>query len=988
MALEKTNIPVPFAQGVNTKSDDKQLLPGGLTRLENAVFKKLGQIEKRNGYEALGTDILGGGSITAARAISTFKAELNLYTNDKFYSYSSSADKWKEKGRVFNVSETSNSIIRNDNEQSELQVATENNLSLYTWADSRGGFRYTLLDDETKTVFNQDEVLFSGSEENIKLESLKGFLHVFFIDGTDLKVQKFNTVNPDGFEAAITLTSLVDAGNKNYAIKTIDDRIFISFQSTNAGGEIAVVSITTEEVISSTIGIIGETIERDADIITDEQSRVILFWSNSTDVKVAGFSFNLLSFVLPLTTIETIADISQVTGAYNSVTDEYEVVYDITNADPTKYLVKKSAVNLAASVTTPIVLLRSVSVASKSFKCEDINYFTVLHQSDLQSTYFVVNYNGEIVSKLSPGLAGTHILTNRTPHVPQLETCKFILTSQIKGKTLSEDNTLFSLLGVNSTIVDFDPETKYQDELLNNNLYITGGILQNYDGVTITEDGFHVFPEGIIDGGTATIGGGISDGQFQYVAVYKWIDNQGQIHRSAPSIPLSITLSGGTPTQTQTIDIPTLRLTDKVGIVIELYRTEDTGTIFHLVTEVASPNFNDKAVDIISIVDIISDSDLLSREILYTTGGVLENIAAPNATLITSFANRIFLSGLEDENKIAYSKLKTDGVAVEFSDFLTIDVQNTGGAITALAAMDGKLLIFKQSSIFVMAGDGPNNTGAQDTFTTPELIAADTGCNNPNSIVLVPNGIMFQSDKGIYLIDRGLNVVYIGINVEGFNDQAISSAVLVPDTNQVRFQIQNDLCLVYDYLVGQWSTFTNHEGPDADIYGDKYVYLRNDSQVYSEVNNLFTDNKQSIEMLLETGWMSFNGLQGFQRVYKMELLGKYFTPHLLRIKAAYDFNEAFIQEKTIDSDEHFNINKYGVDDNYGATTPYGGKAGDYQLRFDFKRQKSESVKIRIQELQATDFGEGLSLSAMTLQVGGKRGLFKNSQSRVVGMDED
>ena len=47
MALVKQNIPISFGIGVNTKVDDKQLLPGHLTLLENAIFTTISQINKR-----------------------------------------------------------------------------------------------------------------------------------------------------------------------------------------------------------------------------------------------------------------------------------------------------------------------------------------------------------------------------------------------------------------------------------------------------------------------------------------------------------------------------------------------------------------------------------------------------------------------------------------------------------------------------------------------------------------------------------------------------------------------------------------------------------------------------------------------------------------------------------------------------------------------------------------------------------------------------
>ena len=74
--------------------------------------------------------------------------------------------------------------------------------------------------------------------------------------------------------------------------------------------------------------------------------------------------------------------------------------------------------------------------------------------------------------------------------------------------------------------------------------------------------------------------------------------------------------------------------------------------------------------------------------------------------------------------------------------------------------MDDKLIIFKKDAIYYITGTGPDNTGANGTFSDATFITSTVGCANPSSIVLMPNGIMFQSDKGIWLLDRQLGTTY------------------------------------------------------------------------------------------------------------------------------------------------------------------------------------------------------------------------------------
>ena len=106
--------------------------------------------------------------------------------------------------------------------------------------------------------------------------------------------------------------------------------------------------------------------------------------------------------------------------------------------------------------------------------------------------------------------------------------------------------------------------------------------------------------------------------------------------------------------QQQTIEVPTLRITDKDNVDIELYRTEESGTVFYKVASVV----NDKTVNNLSIVDnSVSNTDLISQEVLYTTGGELENIAAPPSSIIESFKSRkrslalVCMFGYREKNK-------------------------------------------------------------------------------------------------------------------------------------------------------------------------------------------------------------------------------------------------------------------------------------------------------------------------------------------------
>ncbi len=154
---------------------------------------------------------------------------------------------------------------------------------------------------------------------------------------------------------------------------------------------------------------------------------------------------------------------------------------------------------------------------------------------------------------------------------------------------------------------------------------------------------------------------------------------------------------------------------------------------------------------------------------------MVENIGAPPTSVMTLFKSRLFLVDAEDKNLLWYSKQVIESTPVEMSDLFTLFVAPTIGAqgntgpITALSSMDDKLIIFKKNAIYYLVGVGPDNTGASNDFSDPVFVTSTVGCDEQNSIVFTPNGLQFQSDKGIWLLGRDLSTTYIGSPVEESN---------------------------------------------------------------------------------------------------------------------------------------------------------------------------------------------------------------------------
>ena len=477
------------------------------------------------------------------------------------------------------------------------------------------------------------------------------------------------------------------------------------------------------------------------------------------------------------------------------------------------------------------------------------------------------------------------------------------------------------------------------------------------------------------------VSGGSNTNAYFYQFTYEWTDGAGMLHRSAPSIPLAITTTGSGSAGSVTLYIPTLCLTYKVGnnpVRVVGYRWSQGQQEYYQFTSVVYPVINNTIHDFVTIVDGLADSSILGNTLLYTTGGVVENIAAPASIASCLFKSRLFLVDAEDQNLLWYSKQVIEAVPVEMSDLFTLYVAPTTGAqgstgpITALSAMDDKLIIFKKDAIYYLTGTGPDNTGASNDFSDPIYVTGSVGCSNPSSIVLMPQGLMFQSDKGIWLLGRDLSTNYIGAPVESFNSQTVESAQTIPATNQVRFLL-NGTTLMYDYYYNQWGTFNNIYAISSTLYQGYQTYLNKYGQVFQESPGTYLDGTSPVLMGLTTSWMNVAGIRGYERFYYFLMLGTYYTPFKLNVQLAYDYG---FPEYAIQVTPDNQTPNWGGDAQWGSGTAWGGIGNAFQARVFPNKQKCQTFQVSITEQYDSSYGQpagqGLSLSGFNFVIGVKK----------------
>lgn len=986
MALAKQGFNIKFGEGLDLKTDPNQVPAGKFLSLENTVFSTGNLITKRNGFGLLTT--LPDLSNTNLRTLND-----NLVATGKnLLTYSADTNQWINQGSVKPVDLEVQPLVRNASSETivDAQVAP-NGLVCTAFTDGTGSY-YQITDSKTTQAVLHPVAL------HVTATSCRVFLlgnyfvvtYLVTITGTPhlqyIAIPQSQPTMPLGPFDISTLVSGLTAG---YDGTVSNNSLFIAWESTAGNLRAAVLSSTL--LITNTHTIAGHASDLMSVTADNSGSNAVIwisFWDNSANNGYTSAFNQALTPVLAPTQFLAGVNIAELTSIANNqlLTLAYQRknTYAYTPNTETDFIEKKT-VTQAGVISSPTVVLRSVGIQSKLFHDADWNlYLLAVYGQAFQPTYFLIDLSGNVLTKVAYSNAAGYnsdqvlasvSLLDGNYNIPYL--FKDLLVPVNKTQGVADVSGIYAQNGVN--LATFDFSTQQYDSEIAHALHLTGGILWMFDGVKPVEHGFNVWPEDVT-ATTSGAGGNLSAQDYFYQVTYEWTDGAGNVHRSAPSVPVMVTTVGAT--SSNTVNIPTLRLTYKTtpnAVRIVIYRWSTAQQNYYQITSITSPLLNNPSVDSVTYIDTQSDADILGNELIYTTGGIVENIAAPASSASTLFKSRLFVVDAEDRDLLWYSKQVIQAVPIEMSDLFTIYVAPTAGAqgstghVTALSALDDKLIIFKKSAMYYIVGTGPDNTGAQNDFSEPVYITGTVGCTNPNSIVQMPFGLMFQSDKGIWILSRDLSTKYIGAPVEGFNNALVESALTIPGTNQVRFTLNTGAVLMYDYYYDQWGSFTGIPGISGTLNNGLHTYLNNNGQVLQETPNSYLDNTKPVLISWTSAWLKMTDLQGFQRAYYMYLLSNYLTPHKLAVSLAYDYDPASKQLSVI-APTNFSP-AFGLDPLYGSTAVFGGPPRVEQQRVFFRQQKCQAIQVSVSEMydptKGAIAGAGLSMSGLNIVIGGK-----------------
>ena len=200
-----------------------------------------------------------------------------------------------------------------------------------------------------------------------------------------------------------------------------------------------------------------------------------------------------------------------------------------------------------------------------------------------------------------------------------------------------------------------------------------------------------------------------------------------------------------------------------------------------------------------------------------TTGNYLPMTVSPKH--IEVFANRLFMSGFAYNKSAVWWSAVGALAGMDPTSYIEVRT-NDGDEITCLKNYGPRLVIFKNFSFHVLAGDAPQN------FSVGQA-SDEYGCVNNRCAVVYNDLMAFLDYKGVISFN-GASSELISYKIQNQIDRinwsaAKTTACMINDKQRSQLLIAvpvdgatyNNLTLVYDYIVNAW---TKYEGFNPAVF--------------------------------------------------------------------------------------------------------------------------------------------------------------------------
>ena len=1044
MANSET-VDIPLTGGLNL-DDDKALPPGDFAVLDNADFEPL---RKRHGHERLNvwisgrTNWLGGYAATDAwaygfgqylthppdgaesvpvaevgnvRGVATLQDDLLAWDGFRLFSYDSSPSAgWNRIATNTEGQAYGNAVFAHAKESSPVsapsatnfEVAVGRHRTLYCWIESTTAY-YAIVANATGGVVVPRTALSTDSSsathaKPVYLTTPDQTAGTFFVHVNDSSAANGYYTTISELDSAIvadgTLFTDKSAIDNPADVVAYGNTAYVLYVATGPVLKLATYSANgTTSTTTLNIDTRTPTSSRPVGLAVHPDGTVMAFWYNTAATAVYAAFYGASTFSRIYSAVAVTTDTPQRLSCqfrYLKSSSEYEgnCAWWVlaTNTTKVRHVYGDSVGGTAQ--------LGDCRLTHQLQRVGNSNFITVGYsrsgtlQYQLVTLHIDKNLLSTTLTPVASSFRQTYypssdqgfwtLAANRTTFNDDINGHKFALG--LETGSLLPTATSVQQVKANVARLDLDYMPPLRTERVGDSLWFSGGVVKEYDGNTLHEAGFLTYPQissALVAGGSLP-----TTGAPQYRAYLIYRNAKGELHRSAAISHTATTPSGGNLTVRLTL--PMVPFCTHSTAQWEIYRLDYLASSFRRLAVVdvgTTARYTDTTYDDTGAISVTDKAIDPAPSFAPNGLGTLDRICPPSCTIIKAGKERVWFAGGGVPNgQVAYSRLYDPGEAPAWNEALTLNVPGDG-EVTGLGFLGDWLCAFRETSIHVAGGPGPDNLGSGD-FDAPRLVNADTGCISTDSIVLLASGLAFQSSGGIALLPHSLGVAPIGEPVRAATGEGnrVFAACVSPLWHQARFATESGDVYVLDYATKpRWTLWTVPTNGMCQWQGRIAVAADDNSVLVEQAPGDLggTDGKTGYDFNAVTGWLkpaASGGINDFDWWY---LLGTWHGPGDIYARVDFDYRLVGpnVDEKiwspttaysstVVSDDTPTTVQDFGPadlsDSTFGSGSPsWYPTSGALDIRRRFKRRRAAAVRFQVRTVGE---GAGPSISGLSVE---------------------
>lgn len=955
--LERDTATIPLAYGLTGGTDARAIRAPEFSICRNAQFEELGGLQERKPFASMSMSIVGGGTIANPRALAVNGDELLLFTKSSLYTWSERENAWVLRSAHPAPAVEETAAFATTRDQVIADRAELDGVAIYVWIEQPSSGNPPLyiaaVDVETGAVLHPPTLIKTSSQPAIRAVAMASQILVIWNNGTGPLAEGF-AVNPATVSANITsgissptsFTTASTTGRMDVVYDPSSGNVYAAFDR-GASYTVARIPANLAETVQSyarAAGPIAIAVEQNSNILT------VVRRNATPTIRADQINKTTLADVNPDVNLgapsnSSVANITAECRPFvPSLPGGVEVTYAFWSSGESSsgaistFTCESNFITSAGTIGTSVIIARRLGVASRAFHWDGKIYVWLMFAGEseasgmavqtslpaqLQNVYLLFsesdtsNASEPLAKAVTDRAGGFYVFGGRLPGVQQTSTGVFQWAGiERRIVPLNDKQSNYTARTPRIIRTAFDSIGGRRTARLGRTLYVAGGQIHQYDGVSLVELGFHVAPYAWT---TVSLGGSLAAGSYNHIGTYSWVNAVQERERST-IVCASATVVGAA----QLIEFsgsvtPFLYATRKKNTraapAVEYWRQAVNASPeapFHLVTGIDVTNLtnpnrfisNDPATAFVpTFQDDLVDADLALTEGYGENGNQLQSFPPVPASIVIATQDRLILAGLADDPYgFAYSQLRADGALAAFNGQLRGSLPPEGGRVTAAAVMTETLVLFEERAIFALPGDGFDNLGGGQNYGPARRISSGVGAVSQETVAVTPRGVLFKSLRGWYLLTGWQEPVYVGQAVSDFDDEEVVGIAVIENQHQVRI-VTTERILTWDYEAykergGAWSEWTSSLIADClstVVWQGQHVVLTA-TGCLRQAEFGAPGVTETVELDVELGWLVTGE---WQAIWALLVEGEYRGASRLRVRLKRNKKDSTVfQDKT------------------------------------------------------------------------------------------